>query len=136
MKRWGLTLAEFVLALGLMAMLLVFVGGLMTRLVAASNKSGDLSVGMELAQRLLDETVLRGTYDTSQALTSYAVYSHGDQLATEFTYQITSTPIAVPDSPPSYFVVVDTWWWGADKNRDSRTNMGKLHARLSRLVSP
>ncbi|MBS2036743.1 hypothetical protein JST97_17265 [bacterium] len=136
MKRWGLTLAEFVLALGLMAILLVMVGGLMTRLVAASNKSGDLSAGMELAQRVLNDVVLRGTYDTSQALTTYTLYSHNDQVVTEFTYQVTSTPVAVPDSPPSYFVVVDTWWWGAGATHDSRANMGKLHARLSRLVSP
>ena len=136
MKQRGLTLAEFVLALGLLAMLLVSVGGLMTRLLAATSKSSDLTAGMELAQRVLNDVVLRGTYDTSHALTRYALYSHNDQLVTEFTYQVTSTPVSIPDSPPSYYVVVDTWWWGAEKNRDSRANMGKLHARLGRLVSP
>ena len=124
------------LALGLLAMLLVTVGGLMTRLVAATSKSSDLSAGMELAQRVLNEVVLRGTYDTSHPLTSYALYSHNDEVVTEFTYQVTSTPVAVPDAPPSYYVVVDTWWWGAAKNRESRAGMGRLHARLSRLVSP
>lgn len=124
------------LALGLLGLLLVFVGGLMTRLVAASSKSSDLSAGMELAQRVLDDVVLRGVYDTSTPVIKYAIYSHNDQAVTEFTYQVTSTPIAVPAAPSSYYVVVDTWWLGADKNHDSRVNMGKLHARLTRLVAP
>lgn len=136
MKRTGLTLAEFVLALGLLALLLVSVGGLMTRLLAASSKSSDLSAGMELAQRVLDQVVLRGTYDASQPVTKYYVYGHNDQTPTEFTYQVTSTPVAVPNAPPSYYLVIDTWWLGADKTHDSRANMGKLHARLARLVSP
>ena|GEM_PF-6740050 len=106
MKHRGLTLAEFVLALGLLAMLVVAVGGLMTRLIAASSKSSDLSAGMELAQRVLNEVILRGAYDTSVAVTQHAIYSHNDQVVTEFTYQVTSTPVNVPSSPPSYYVVV------------------------------
>lgn len=133
----GLTLAEIIIAMALLATLLVTTGGLIARLLAASNKSGDLTAGTEICQRVLDQVVLRGTYDTSTAVIAHRIYTHNDQQASEFTYQVTSSPVAMPaPSPSGYYVVVDTWWWGQAAGGPNRAGMGKLHARLGRLVCP
>ena len=132
-----MTLAEIVIAMALLALLLVTMGGLLAKLLAASNKSGDLTAGTEISQHVLDLVVLRGTYDTSTAVITHRIYSHGDQQASEFTYQVTSTRVAMPSpDPDAYYVVVDTWWWGQDSSSTHRAGMGKLHARLGRLVCP
>lgn len=133
----ALTLAEIIIAMALLAMLLVTMGALLARLLASTSKSGDLTVGLELSQRVLTQVVLRGTYDTSSAVIVHRLYSHNDEVMTEFTYQVTSTPVTMPaPAAPAYYVVVDSWWWGQTSSLGGRAQMGKLHARLGRLVTP
>ncbi len=135
--RRALTVAEIVIAMALLAVLLVTLAGLLSKLLASTNKSGDQTAGLELCQHVLDQVVARGTYDTSTAVIRHQLYTHHDQASTEFTYQVTSNPVTMPNSAPNgYYVVVDAWWWGQTAATGNRAGMGKLHAQLGRLVCP
>lgn len=133
--RRGLTVLETVVALGLLACLIVFLGGLFVQLIGTSNKAGDSTVGLQLAQSLLDETVRAGQFPPAVGPQSRLLYAHDAAVAQEFMYQVTSSATQVtPGKAPIYYVDVQVWWNGPAGQ--ARHGQGRLEARLGRLVTP
>lgn len=117
---------EAVLALGLLAVLLIFVSGLFLRLLAGSEKSSDLTAGAMLAESILQEHCADRRF-LSSANQRRLLYNRDGSQAEEFLYQVTSTRIA----PTIYYVDVEVTWGGG-----SRHGQGLLKTRLGRLASP
>ncbi|MBX3169187.1 MAG: hypothetical protein KF760_17410 [Candidatus Eremiobacteraeota bacterium] len=121
-----MTLMEAVLALALLAILLIFVSGLFLRLLAGSEKSGDLTAGAMLAESILQEHCADGRF-LSSANQRRLLYNRDGSQAEEFLYQVTCTRLA----PAIYYVDVEVSWSGG-----SRQGQGQLKTRLGRLASP
>lgn len=133
--RRGFTVLETVLALGLISMILVFLCVLFIRLIGTSDKSGDTSAGLELADSLLQQCVQNKDFEPPGSNRSLLLYTHDAAAATEFTYQITSQPTVVtPGQKPIYFMDVHVWWNGPAGS--TRHGQGRLETHLSRLVTP
>ena len=131
-KPTGLTLLETVIALGLLALLLIGMSGLFLRLLAGAEKSNDLSAGLLVAERILQDECAAARFESSPGVESTQLYSHDGEASQEFLYQVTCSPMQVSASgAPIYYVDVQVWWMGG-----SRHGQGKLSTRAGRLAAP
>jgi hypothetical protein len=126
---------ETVLALGLISIILVFLCVLFIRLIGTSDKSGDTSAGLELADSLLQQCIQTKVFEPPGGNHRVLLYTHDAAAATEFTYQISSQPTVVtPGQKPIYFMDVQVWW--DIPAGSTRHGQGRLETHLSRLVTP
>lgn len=131
----GLTVLEFLVAMAILALVVLFVGALFGQLLAASAKTSDLTVGAALAQKRLDEIVADGSYVVSGGPVQELVYTQDSDTQTTFVEQVTTTPIYLPapSTEPLFHVRVDVWWW-ENSPQATRRGMGKLSTSISRVV--
>ena len=128
----GLTLLETVIALGVLAILLIGLSGLFLRLLAGAEKSNDLSAGLLVAERILQQECSAARFQSSPAGQSTLLYNHDGATAQEFLYQVTCSPMTVvTGGQPIYYVDVQVWWSGG-----SRQGQGRLSTRAGRLATP
>lgn len=112
--------------------MLIGLSGLFIKLLASSEKSGDQTTGIMLAERLLRERIEGRTFVTMAAPESLFLYTHDGSNPTEFVYRLTSTPIVLNTSEPEiYYMDVEVQWMGG-----SRKDQGQLVSRAGRLVTP
>lgn len=131
----GFTILETVLALGLITLILVFLGVLFIRLIGTSDKSGDTSAGLNLADSLLQECVQKKIFDHPGMDRSVRLYTHDASAATEFVYRISSQPtVMTAGQKPIYYMDVHVWW--NVPAGSTRHGQGRLETHLSRLVTP
>ena len=120
------------MALGLVAGLVVVSSGLFTKLLASSDKSGDGAIGLQLAERVLQEAVLSKYFPPTPVQRSLYLYSHDAANPQEFVYQISALPkVFEVGQPACYYMDVVVTWRGGQKS-----GQGQLQAKLSRLVAP
>jgi len=122
----GLPLLETLLAFALLANMLLGMSSLFLKLLAGSEKGGDLQAGFFLAQKMVAEETRFASVPSRDVAT---LYSHDGTTPLQFTYQVTST--LVQPSPRLYYVDVEVWWMGGQ-----RSNQGQLHVRLGKLRAP
>lgn len=134
MRRHGLTLLETVIALGIIGFLLVTMAALFTSFLRTSDKTGDLTIGLQLAERLVQETVESRRFDPVAAST-IRLYTHDASQPVEFTYQVDATPKTLPGgvSENCYYLDAHVWWSPPGLNTMGK---GRQEVHCYRLVSP
>ena len=140
----GLTLAEIVLTLGLMAVLLLVVVGVFTKLMMSSVKSTDLTTASTLAQTILEHAVrqgppewgIGGDFSTTGGRAEF--YTHDTNISTKFVYQVKVDRATTPPESSMgtlYNIKVIVNWWGEEADRTSaRPDLGRLSTELTRMV--
>lgn len=143
----GFSLTELVLSVFILALALIFIIAVFTKMLAATSKGADMTVATYLAQseldRMLNDPVrLRDIVNN----TSGDLYAGAYNLAytTDFTdslnrttyyFQITARPlISDPHTTERqlYYVEANVYWWGESPDA-VREGLGKTSLRLSRL---
>ena len=133
--RRAFTVLETVLALGLLSVILIFLGALFIRLIGTSDKAGDTSAGLELADSLLQQSIQNQLFDPPASDRKVRLYTHDAAAATEFVYRITSqATVMTAGQKPIYYMDVHVWW--DIPAGSTRQGQGRLETHLSRLVSP
>jgi len=128
----GLTVLETTIALAVLALMLIGLSGLFLRLLASSEKSGDQTTGIMLAERLLRERVEARNFGSVASPESRYLYTHDGSSPTEFVYRVTSTPMVLNSGEPEvYYMDVEVQWMGG-----TRQGQGQLVSRVGRLVTP
>ena len=136
----GLTVAEVVVAIGILGILLVSIISLFIQLMASNTKNNLVNLGTLYADRILEQTV-RNPDPGDPAFPVYrsgqeSIVSHGDETTTTFAYRLESTKLSGPDPGEQWLVKLEVQWWHADPNDASRiqAGFGKLSTKQQRLV--
>lgn len=137
----GVTLAEIVVAIGLLAVASITLIGLFSKLLSAGGKSAHHAVATRLADRVLTRALREGPPDwgTFGALQGVAqLQTHQASATTEFAYRITVTPAKIVTSPTAQGdlmeVAVEVSWWNqATDGNGGRRGQGQLSVRVDQL---
>lgn len=137
-----MTLAEVVLAFGLMSILAVVVIGVFTKLMVSTTKSSDLTAAQLLARSVLDRAVRAGPPDWGVDFTGVGtveLYTHDKTTLTDYVYSVVPvrvTPAGGTDTMGELFELrVTVSWWTDTPDADAgRQGVGKLSTELSRTV--
>lgn len=130
----GLSLLETVLAIGVLGFLIVTLGVLFTGFLRTSDKTGDLTVGLQLAEQILQETVNAKSF-AYRPDTLMRLYTHDASQSGEFHYQVDVLPKTLTGGATTnaYYLDVQVWW--SDPNTQS-AGRGRQSVHLTRLVTP
>jgi len=132
-----LTLAELMLALGLLGTILISLVGLFTMLLGSSTKTTNQTIGTAFAQQKLEDAILAGTYsgDENQEF----LYAMDSKRQQRFYYKVAGVPISaspgVNGYKGGYWVEVSVYWWDGD-TEEARAGQGVLHTTLGRFIYP
>lgn len=133
----GLTMAELVLALGLLAVILVSLVGLFTTLLGSSSKSTNMTVGHYFAVQKLEEAILNGNFVDGGE--DREIYSMDAGHKMRFAYKVRSTAINGYAGDYGYrggqYVQVSVYWWNGDIN-EARAGQGLLYTSVGRFCYP
>ncbi|MBI3928889.1 MAG: hypothetical protein HY319_25330 [Armatimonadetes bacterium] len=143
-RHRALTLAEVIMALGILALISLSIIGFFSKILTASAKSADLSAGRTLARQILDRAVREGppNWGTRGALAgSEEIHSHDTANRLRYLYTVTPTLLTTPASDypmgGAYNVQVVVYWWpDAADSTGSRREVGRLWTRLNQVVYP
>ncbi len=138
----GLTLAELVVAIGLLAAIGLTLIGLFSQLLSSSAKNSDLTAGRLFAQRVLDRAVRSGPPDWGVGSGLYAggaaITTQDQATQTTFVYSLTPALLKrdtgiTGTSRELYFVEVEVAWWqtGGSPNREG---IGRLFTTTGQSV--
>lgn len=139
MGNRGLTLAELVLAVGLLTLLLLGCARLFMVLLAGSNKSNATSVGVQLAEAKLEELVAATSTATSAGVLE--AYTVDASTQTRFFYQASVTPLSGDVTSSSrnylggYLIRVDCWW-NSSSPKELRPGVGLQTVHVERFFYP
>ena len=134
MGQRGLTLLETIIAIGILGSLMVCLAALFTSFLRTSDKTGDLTVGLQLADKVLQEAVTARRFDPTPA-SLIRLYTHDASQPTEFTYQIDSTPKVLPGGTVANSYYLDAHGWWSPPGIPSNLGKGRQEAHCRRLVS-
>lgn len=137
MSPRGLTLAEVIVALALLAMVMVSTVLVFLSLQGASGKTGDLTVALGYAQSQLDLAEQAGPPDWGGLTGQRQLYSHEAGSKTTFSHQLTVTHLYSPPPTPLpmgdlYQLEVEVFW--SESPAATRRGQGRLSTRLGRVV--
>lgn len=141
----GFSLTELIFSILVLALAMIFIIGVFTKMLSATSKGQDMTVATYLAQSELDRMLndparLRDIANNTTA----NIYTGGSNLAynatftdslnkTTYFFQITAQPlIAAATEQQLYFVDVNVYWWG-NNPEGIREGIGRTNLRLSRL---
>lgn len=145
----GFSLTELVLSVFVLALALIFIIAVFTKMLAATSKGADMTAATYLAQSELDRMLndpVRLRDIVNNTTTSSFLYTGASNLAytTDFTdslnrttyyFQITARPLISDLSSTErqlYYVEANVYWWGESPNA-VREGLGKTYLKLSRL---
>jgi hypothetical protein len=144
----GVSLAEVVLAVGLLTIISITVAGVFIHLLHASAKTSDLTAGRTLARRVLDRAVRAGPPDwgfpalvSTSFVGSQMMTTQGSDRQTEFIYSIEPSALKSNDvvggvTRQIYYVEVEVKWW-VDNPTDavkSQAELGRLSTTISQIA--
>lgn len=148
-NRFGLTIAELLVATGLLATVLVTIMTLFGQLLKNTNKNSLLSAGAFFADSVLEQQIgiaeqrlWTGTAST-QAFQNPTVNGEGllstadDQLEkrTKYIYQLDATRVDNNSKGQWWRVQVEVRWWSDDMTGDAkRAGSGNLFLKRERMV--
>lgn len=135
--RWAaFTVAELVVAIGLLAVIAVVVIGLFVRITASSSKSADQTVALEIANRVLDQYANSSPADWETASSKQDLQTRDPASKTTFHYHLESRPLthSTSNMGDMYRLDVNVYWWTNREAEDTRRDYGRLRVRLSRCV--
>lgn len=138
-----MTIAEAVVAFGLMSVLSLSVIGVFSKLLTASAKSSDQTAGRLLAKGVLDRALREGppNWGVGGNFSSFggeaALYAHDSLSGTSFVYQVLPNEVVTTTNSMGrlYEVTVTVTWWRdrADAGA-TREGVGRLSTELTRTV--
>lgn len=133
-----MTLAELVLAVGLLTIMFVAMVGLFANLLGSATKSSNLTAGSYFARQRLEEAIRQDVYWPVPADAKVGIYTTDKDSQTTFFHRVSS--VSVPPSPTgqykqAYYVSVEVWWWSESPGQE-RAGQGKLSTRIGRLHYP
>ena len=140
----GVTLAEVILALGLLGIILVAVIGLFQNLLSSTSKSTDVTAATVIAQERLNELVAGqpaylSTYgmDFPTGPMAQGIYTHDSQSQTTYYHQ--ATPELLKDEAGfgrTYYLEVQVFWNTADPTQvaKNRAGQGQQSIKMGRVV--
>jgi len=136
MCRKGLTLAELVVAVGLMLLLLLASVQLFAYLLASGSKTSANLVAINLASMKLEEEV-SGTSPTNSGVIK--AYTLDPASNTQFYYEITRLPLSGdPNAAKGAFLgghtVCVQVWWNSDSPTRTHAGVGLQQVKLSRFI--
>lgn len=137
----GLTLAEIMVALGVMAVVSLTVIGLFSKLLISTQKSSQVVTADLLCQAILAEAVkegppgwgVGGDYSVNGGRASLHT---SEERKTGYNYQVVPVRVLTDDKMGELWdVTVNVSWWGeeVDTSRE-RQGMGRLSRDLNRTV--
>ncbi len=132
-RRAGLTLAEIVVSLGILAFLIVTTVMLFTTLVSGSTKSSGRAAAQTFASQTLERVIQDGTFSTIPA---GDVYSTDPVTLTRYSYRVSSERVPGDSAKGylgGYFVTVETWW-NVDSPTQAKSGEGFRSVKASRFV--
>ena len=134
----GLTLAELVVAFGLMTLILLASIQLFTYLLASGGKTTANLVALNLATSKLEEEVSGASAGGRGVLKAYTLDPASN---TQFYYEITRLPMSGNPTDPSGaylggFTVSVQVWWNTDSPTRTHAGVGLQRIRLSRFIYP
>ncbi len=133
-----MTLAEVILALGLLAVVGLIVVGVFTKSMGAQSKSSHATVGRLLAESIAEKAVLIGPPNWGMAdidipETETVRLQNSDSEET-YTYDIDEFVVRGATATNSlgvlYLIEITVSWWG----EDDRVGMGKNFVKTARVV--
>lgn len=140
-----MTLAEVMLAVGLLGLILLSVIALFHSLLASTSKSNDMTVATVMAQQRLNELVTqqpsyRATYgqDFPTAVLGQTVYAHDSQSSSTFYSQ--ARPELLKDDGSAYgktyYLEVQVFWNTSDPSQPAanRHQQGAQSVKAGRVV--
>lgn len=139
-RRSGFTVAELIVAIGLLAVIAVFVIGLFVRLTASSSKSADQSVALEVASRFLDEYARATPEDWKTVSSKQELQTRDPASSTSYYYRLRYKPIddGASQMGDLYRLDVDVFWWPTNPSKldqtPNRRDYGRLRVSLGRVV--
>ncbi len=138
MRVRGFSLAELMIAFGLLAMILIGSITLFTSLLAANRKSASTMVGITFANLKLDEIAESATFTNLSG--AQGVYVMDPNLGTQFFFQTQATPLSAVTSGTSpylggYLVTVDVWW-NSSSPTQAKAGVGLQSVKLQRFLYP
>ncbi len=138
MGRRGLTLSEIIVALGLLAVASLVLLGLFSRMLASQSKSSHQTVGILMAQKIIERCSRAGPpnwglTDITQVQTESVVVQES-KASVDFSYQLTASVVAPePSKVPMgtlYLLELKLWWW----SEQAVGGTGKSFVETSRVV--
>lgn len=138
MSRRALTLAEVILAMGLISLLIVGSITLMTSLLASNQKTNAALAGLTFANTKLEEIAEAGSY--TNLVGAQESYVMDANQGTRFYFRTDCRPLSgdLTSTSPylgGYFLTLEVWW-----NADSPTRLvagsGLRSVRLHRFFYP
>lgn len=140
-KQDGLTLMEVIVSLGLVAVLTLFVVGVLSRLLFSSGKTAHQAAANLLAEELLEESALAGpptwsfpTSDRTGWVGERFLTLPGEKSDTLFRYKLEEITIANSPEDLGTFheLKITVWWWGDEPTQ--RADQGNLYVDAHRKV--
>ena len=136
----GLTIAEVIVAIGILAVILVAVIALFLQLMSSTTKNNLLNLGTLYADRTLEQSVknakLGGPAFAPVVTGEESMISHGDEIATKFAYRLEATKLSDPEPGEKWLLRIEVQWWHDDPgdSAEARAGYGKLSTKQERLV--
>lgn len=136
----GVTLAEIVVAIGLLAISAVIVIGVFSKILSSGGKTAHQAVGRRLAERVLNRAVREGPpgWGTDATMQGSSRLQTQQTTSTEFVYRVSVSPAKTTSGPSALGdllnVRVDvSWWVGADDGNGARRDQGQLSVSAEQL---
>lgn len=130
------TLAEMLLAMGLLTLMFLTVAMLFAQLLKHSAKSSNLAVGTVYAERVMEQALAIGVDALPPRFgASEGIYSVDEASQTQFFYRVEVGRVLTATVVPSYVIRVPVWWWSTAPNQ-ARQGSGKQSVTLQRFHTP
>lgn len=127
------SLAEIVLALGLLSLMLLTVAMLFGRLASNSSKASNKAVGATIAEEVMNQVIQEDLYAKDLGVQSESQYATDAEQKTKFFYQVESNPVTTLEAGNGYSVKVRVWWW-SEAPGQTRGLQGRQDMELERLI--
>lgn len=137
----GFSLTEMVFSISVLALALIFIIAVFTKMLASTSKGQDMTAATYLAQseldKMLNDPALLRSRANSGIFTYTADTSFTDSLnKTTYFFHINTTPLIYSATDAQlYYVEANIYWWGGTETSPSamREGIGKTTLQLSRL---
>jgi len=137
----GLTLMEIVVSIGLVAVITLFVVGVLSRILVAGGKTAHQTAANLLAEEVLETAAVAGPPNWSFPTTDRTNWTGirelmlpGEKANTAFHYKLQEITLRDSEDDLGTFhqLSVKVWWYGEEPGE--RTDMGKTYVELYRQV--
>lgn len=121
-------------AVGLLSVVIMALLGIFLKLMNASTKSANLSVGQSLAESILEQSLRVGPPGWGVPRTAVDLYAHDARSGTEFAYRVLPIPLGtLQEMGQMWEVEVRVYWWDGDLDSGERVEQGRLWTVVRQL---